>query len=77
MARCTGETVVVESPTIPTFTDESGAQSAFVKEAGALTISIGDISLCACGELVAVTLVLYDGNFFYDGTPIYSATLSA
>jgi len=76
MSRCVGQVVIIESPTIPILTQESLNSPAYTPEAGALKISVGDISLCACGEVVAITTVLYDGNFFYDGEAIFSATLA-
>ena len=79
MGRCVGGTVVVESPTIPTFTEESAEDVSFTREAGALTISVGDDAQdpCFCGdEIVAITTVLYNGEFTYDGDAIYSSTVS-
>lgn len=68
MARCTGETVVTESPTIPTFSNESASASSFTLESGALVVDVGDVPLCACGEIEAVLLIRYDGQFLYDGS---------
>lgn len=77
MARCTGQTVVLESPTIPTYTEESSDSSTFTTERGALTIHVDPISICACGEEIAITTVLYDGQFLYDSDVIYSGTLAS
>jgi hypothetical protein len=76
MTRCTGQTVVLESPTIPDFSSESASDGLFDLQSGALTISVGDIPVCACGELVATTVVIYNGEHDYDAEAIYSATLS-
>lgn len=77
MARCTGGTVVLESPTIPTYTEESETAAAFETERGALTIHVDPVSICECGEEIAITLVLYNGEFLYDGDAIYSGTLAS
>ena len=82
MARCTGAVVVSESPTVPTFTLESDGQTdTSVLEGGALTIHVDPSEaqdICTCGEeIIAITTVLYDGEFTYDADAIYSATLAS
>jgi hypothetical protein len=72
MARCAGQIVVLESPTIPTFTPESAGADSFELETGAISIDVGDVSLCECGEIIATLLIRYDGQFLYDGSITYA-----
>lgn len=73
MARCSGAVVVAETPTIPTYTDESVTDNSFDLETGSLTIEITPPSLCECSEIVAAPLTIrYDGQHLYDGSVTFA-----
>ena len=60
MAHCNGAVVVTESPTIPTYSAESGSSTTPAQESASVEIHVSEDAQdpCECGELEAVAGVL-------------------